>query len=40
MNPGIYSSKTGKNLVSGVYFAVLKIDGEKVEERKIIKIAK
>jgi hypothetical protein len=40
MNPGIYSTEIGKNLVSGVYFAVLKIDGEKVEERKIIKIAK
>ncbi len=40
MDPGTYSTKWGENLVSGVYFAVLKIDGEKVEETKIIKIAK
>lgn len=40
MDPGTYATKWGENLASGVYFAVLKIDDEKVEERKIIKIAK
>jgi len=40
MNPGTYSTKWGVNSVAGIYFAILKIDGKKIEERKIIKIAK
>ncbi len=40
MNPGTYSTKWGVNSVAGIYFAILKIDGKKEEERKIIKIAK
>jgi hypothetical protein len=38
--PGIYEIEIGENLSLGLYFAVLEIDGKKVEERKIIKIAK
>ena len=38
--PGIHETEIGENLNLGVYFAVLEIDGKKVEERKIIKIAK
>ncbi len=40
INPGTYSAKIGENFSSGVYFAVLKINGKKVEEKKIIKIIK
>jgi hypothetical protein len=40
MEPGVYKTEIGKNLSSGIYFAVLEINGKKVEERKIIKIAK
>jgi hypothetical protein len=40
LTKGTYSIKCGENLAAGVYFAVLKIDGEKAEERKIVKIAK
>jgi len=37
---GTYSATWGENSTQGVYFAVLKIDGKKVEKRKIVKIAK
>jgi hypothetical protein len=40
LTTGTYSIKCGENLAPGVYFVVLKIDGKKAEERKIVKIAK
>jgi hypothetical protein len=40
LNTGTYSTTWGKNSTIGVYFAVLKIDGKKVEKSKMIKIAK
>ncbi len=40
LKEGTYYTKWGENSVAGVYFAVLKINGQKVEERKIVKIAK
>jgi len=40
INPGTYSTKIGENFSSGVYFAVLQINGKNVEEKKIIKIVK
>jgi hypothetical protein len=40
LKEGTYYTKWGENSVAGIYFAVLKINGQKVEERKILKIAK
>lgn len=40
MVPGTYSTRLGEDLISGIYFVVLKLNGKEVEKSKIIKIAK
>ncbi|MEO0293142.1 MAG: S8 family serine peptidase [candidate division WOR-3 bacterium] len=38
LEKGIHLVKFGENLSSGIYFFVLKIDGKKIEEKKIVKL--